>query len=162
MPKGPRAGCTIFNVNVPWGWLTKKFRHILFFTLPKVPCMLQKFNPIIIIMLALYAAKSSMTSEYKQGLLSFDANFSSFLLAESPPRDLQKKYLPTKLIIFCSLMKPHFPPSCYHSCVKMADCFRDRVIKQLLNSVKRASSICLECLSPLICSPVTYSNLLCT
>ena len=30
-------------------------------------------------------------SEYKQGLLSFDANFSSFLLAESPPRDLQKK-----------------------------------------------------------------------
>ena len=43
------------------------------------------------IMLAHNAAKSSMTSEYKQGLLSFDANFSSFLLAESSPRDLQIK-----------------------------------------------------------------------
>ena len=115
------------------------------------------------IMLALNAAKSSMTClNTSKAFYHLMQIFFPFCWPRARHVTCKKKEVPTKLIIFCSLMKAHFPPSCDHPCVKMADCFRDRVIKQLLNSVKRASSICLECLSPLICSPVTYSNLLCT
>ena len=95
-----------------------------------------------------------------QNKLSFDANFSSFSLAESPPRDLKitasLKLLPSnglllmrnvvQLCLATNNILQRFSPSCDRSCVEMVELLAsrryslknkldDRMIKQLWNSV---------------------------
>ena len=98
--------------------------------------------------------------QQKQHGLSFDANFSSFSLAESPPRDLKitasLNLLPNnglllmrnvvQLCLATNNILQRFSPSCDRSCAEMVELLAsrryslknklgDRMIKQLWNSV---------------------------